>query len=95
MNIQTMVVVPLSDVLEEIGIAPDLLDDKYTEMCDAVENETDVCVPDPHEAFTSVMIDEDLLYLCCEAAEIDKDKVNDLLTKISKENNDGMVYVSF
>ena len=95
MNIQTMVVVPISDVLEEIGLDGAVIDEAFNDMCDKVEEETDVCAPDAHEAFTNVMIDEDLLYLCLEAAKINKDKVDAVLKKISKENGDNMVYVSF
>jgi len=95
MNIQTFVTVPLLDILSTIGLNDSVIDETFDDICDAIEEETDVPAPEEHESFTIVLTDDDLLILALKKAKVNKKKFDEAIALISKENNDLPVYVTF
>lgn len=94
MNVTALVIVPLIDVLEEMGIVDDKNEDAFSTICDYIGNEADG-VPEETEGFITYCTDEELLGDALKEAKIKVKDFNAVIEKISKENNELPVFVSF
>jgi hypothetical protein len=94
MNHTAVVVVALADVLEEIGISEEKMDAIVETISEHISDETDE-LPEEHEAFTSYITDDDLLNDALKKAKVDMKKFKAATDKISAENHDLPVVISF
>lgn len=90
MQVTQVVLVPLSDVLEHIGVSE--VDDKIDTIVNS--EKFDEGVPDSATSFEVALNDEDLLFEVIEEAGIDKDAFKSAIETISNENNGLPVFVT-
>ena len=94
MNVTALVTVPLVDVLEEMGIVDDANEKAFEAICDHFDNEADG-IPDEAEGCTIYCNDDELLHEALKAAKVKVKDFDAVIEKISKENNELPVFVSF
>jgi vacuolar-type H+-ATPase subunit I/STV1 len=94
MNSTTVVVVALTDVLEELGFVDEKLDEAVETISEHISNETEE-IPETHESFTSYITDDDLLEEALKKAKVNVKKFKELTDKVSAENHDLPVVISF
>ena len=92
MNVVTINVVPLVDVLEEMGIVEDKAEGVIENMNDYLENED--ALPESQDGIINYIDDEEMLNEMVAAGKVDKAKFFAVLAKASTENGDFPVYVS-
>lgn len=93
MNTTALVIVPLVEVLEEMGLSETQSDKAIDKISSHFDKESDG-LPEEYECVVSYIEDEKLFKEALEKAKIDVTKFDEILANISKENNDLPVYVS-
>ena len=94
MNSTPVVVVSLVDVLEELGLVDEKLDAATDAIAEHIADETEE-IPEQHESFTSYITDDDLLIEALKKAKVNAAKFKAITDKVSAENNDLPVVISF
>lgn len=94
MNSTPVVVVALTDVLEELGLVDEKLDEAVEAISEHISDETEE-IPETHESFTSYITDDDLLEEALKKAKVNVKKFKEATDKVSSENNDLPVVISF
>ena len=93
MNATALVIVPLSEVLEEMGLNETQAEKAIDKIADYFDSEADG-LPEESEGTVSYIEDEDLLKEGLKKAKVDVAKFDEILATLGKENNDLPVYVS-
>jgi hypothetical protein len=94
MEVSIVVVLALAEVLEEMGFDEKKVETVTNKICEHIEEEVDP-VPDEHESFVLYINDDDLLHDAIKSAKVDVEKFTAIIDKISAENNDTPVVISF
>ena len=92
MNVLTINVVPLVDVLEEMGITEEKAEKVIEKMTDYLDGED--ALPEDQEGIVNYIEDEDMLNEMVVAGKVDKVKFFEAIAKASTENGDFPVYVT-